>query len=101
MLARRRNVRCPGTLHCILRSWPQARIVIVTAKRSCSHRLHDTSTNSQKKCAAQMRNLETKRMTARFALTYDRLAEFAVLREASDQNETLAGGLRQFPARSN
>jgi hypothetical protein len=35
--------------------------------------------------AAQMRNPETKRMMAGLALTYDRLAEFAALREASDR----------------
>jgi hypothetical protein len=36
--------------------------------------------------ASQMRDPGAKQMMARLALTYDRLAEFAALREASDKN---------------
>lgn len=35
--------------------------------------------------AAQMRDPDAKQMMTRLALTYDRLAESAALREASDQ----------------
>jgi len=36
-----------------------------------------------------MRDPKAKQMMARLALTYDRLAEFAALREASEQNARL------------
>ena len=36
--------------------------------------------------AAQMRDPNAKEMMRRLALTYDRLGEFAALREVSDQN---------------
>jgi len=36
--------------------------------------------------AAQMRDPNAKQMMTRLALTYDRLSEFAALREVSDQN---------------
>jgi hypothetical protein len=36
--------------------------------------------------AAQMRDPDAKQIMTRLALTYDRLATFAVLREATEQN---------------
>jgi len=42
--------------------------------------------------AAQMRDPESKRIMARLALTYERLAKFATLRETSDRNRPLGAG---------
>jgi hypothetical protein len=40
--------------------------------------------------AAQMRDPDAKQIMARLVLTYDRLAEFAALREASDRPNQVA-----------
>jgi len=51
--------------------------------------------------AAQMRDPKSKQMMTRLALTYDRLAEFAAIREASDRmlrQIKVELSARRFPA---
>jgi len=55
-----------------------------TVERHATARQLNQLAEEVRAVVAQMRDPEAKRIMARLALTYDRLAEFAALREVTD-----------------